>query len=191
MAGKLMDEMLKRKPDVLLSSGGLPALIVKERAPLLPVVFDDVPDPVGIGLVQSLARPGTNMTGLANITRDLYGKRAQLLKEALPGIRLISTLSTTDSPTADQSRNEVERAAGRLGWRVRHSTVKPASDLPGAFQAMKNDGTEAFIILLRRQSSGLNECRSPIWRRSIGCPACTRSQRKWKQAGSSATGRSS
>ena len=192
VAEPIVDDVLRGRPDVGVLSGAMPALIARKRAPSLPVVFVDVSDPVGIGLVQTVARPGTNMTGLANLVQDLYAKRVQLLKEALSKIRAISTLSTAGSPSAElayaherlineQTRAEIERAAAKFGWRVRHVTVNAASDLPTAFQAMKNDRTDAFIVSLGH-CSGLSECGSPIWRRSIGCLVCIRSVRRWRQA---------
>ena len=159
VAENIVDDVLRARPDVGVMSGEMPALIVRKRAPSLPVVFVDVSDPVGIGLVQTLARPGTNMTGLSSLTQDLYAKRVQLLREALPEIRAISTLSTAGSPSAEvayahqrlmneQTRAEIERAVAKFGWRVRHVTVNTASDLPAAFQAMKKDRTDAFIVSL-------------------------------------------
>jgi putative ABC transport system substrate-binding protein len=151
LAGQIVDDVLKATPHILLAAGGIPALAMKARAPHLPVVFVDVPDPVGAGLVQSLARPGTNMTGLSNFAGDLNGKRVQLLKEALPAVRVVSTLSISDdSPLTlgmDRFRGEVDQAGTTAGWQMRHFTVRSASDLPGAFHAMRKDGAQAFIVM--------------------------------------------
>jgi putative tryptophan/tyrosine transport system substrate-binding protein len=86
------------------------------------------------------------MTGLASLTLELNAKRIQLLKEALPGIRRVSTLSTPDDAGAAKFRAEIEQAGMGLGLQVRHFTVGMAADLPGTLAAMKKAGLQAFVV---------------------------------------------
>jgi putative tryptophan/tyrosine transport system substrate-binding protein len=142
MAGKVADDLLKTKPSVLLAAGDVAAQAMKDIR-TIPVVFSNVADPVDAGLVRSLARPGTNMTGIADLTVDLYGKRAQILKEALPGVRLLATLGTSG---AERFAAATDRAAATLGVQLRHVTVRRADELVDAFETMKKQGVEAVII---------------------------------------------
>jgi ABC-type uncharacterized transport system substrate-binding protein len=147
IAGKVLDDLLKPTPDILVSGGNLAALVIRDRAPRIPVVFANVADPVGLGMVQSLARPGGSMTGLADLTLDLTAKRVQILTETLPGVRLVSALSTPDDPGSERFRSEIEQVATTLGLQVRHFMAGTANELPGAFEAMKKDGLQAFVIM--------------------------------------------
>ena len=85
------------------------------------------------------------MTGLADLTHDLNGKRVQVLKEALPNLRLLSTLSITDGSDAKRFRTEIDEAVATLHLQVRHLTVRTAGDLAGTFETMKKDGSQAFV----------------------------------------------
>ena len=150
MVGKVLDDVLNATPNILVAAGTPAALAMRDRALAIPIVFADVADPVGSRLVQSLARPGSNMTGLANLTLDLNAKRVQILKEALPGVRLIATLGTPEDPAlglaTEQFRGEIEQVGSMLSLQVRHFTVRTAADLPSAFHAMKKDGVQALIV---------------------------------------------
>jgi putative ABC transport system substrate-binding protein len=96
VAARVLNDLLKTKPDILLAASDRAAVAIKVAAPAMPVVFVNVADPIGLRMVQSLARPGGNMTGLADLTLDLNAKRVQLLHEMLPDIRLVATLSDPD-----------------------------------------------------------------------------------------------
>jgi putative ABC transport system substrate-binding protein len=86
----LAADLVSRKVDVILTSGGTPsALAAKSATSTIPIVFQFVSDPVGIGLVASLARPGGNVTGFSNITTELTPKRLELLSELVPQVRVI------------------------------------------------------------------------------------------------------
>ncbi len=146
-AAKVLDDLLKTTPNILVAAGNQAAVAMRDRAPGIPVVFTNVADPVGSRMVQSLARPGSNMTGLADLTLDLSSKRVQFLKEVLPGVRLISTLGTLDDPGTERLRFEIDQAAAAQGLQVRHFTVRTADDLPGAFDAIKKGGFQAFIVM--------------------------------------------
>ncbi len=143
-ARKILDELLQTRPDVLVA-GGLAVLAMKDVRGI-PIVFGSVPDPVGDGLVYSLARPGTNMTGVADLSPELDAKRMEILKEALPRIRLAATLSASDQPRTDRFRAETARAAAKVGLQLRHYTATRADELSGAFEAMKKEGVQGIVI---------------------------------------------
>src|SRR5713226_3357292 len=94
----LAAELVALKVDVIVTAGGtLAALAAKRATTTLPIVFTVVGDPVAEGLVKSLARPGSNVTGLSNVTTDLVGKWMELLKQAVPGINRVALLLKPDS----------------------------------------------------------------------------------------------
>jgi ABC-type uncharacterized transport system substrate-binding protein len=146
MAASVAADLLKQKPIVFVASGNSAAHAVKNLT-TVPVVFANVADPVGSGLVHSLARPGTNFTGLADITVELNPKRVEILKEALPAIRRVATLAAPAGPGTDAFHAEINRAATTLGVQLRHFTVRNADELFGAFETIKREGIEAVIVM--------------------------------------------
>jgi len=144
-ARQTAEKLLATKPELIVTAG-IPAARAISNVKHIPIVFGSVSDPVGEGLVQSLARPGTNRTGIADITYELDGKRIQMLKEALPGLRLLATLATQEHPDRPRFRLVADRVGKTMGLDVRHFTVRTADEIPSAFQAMKKGGTEALLI---------------------------------------------
>jgi putative ABC transport system substrate-binding protein len=146
LAGKVLSDLLKATPNLVVAGSTVAAEAARDAVPRLPVVFVNVADPVALRMVQSLSRPGSNMTGLASLTLELNAKRIQLLREALPGIRRVSTLSTPDDAGAMKFRAEIEQAGNGLGLQVRHFTVGTAADFPSILAAMKKAGLQAFVV---------------------------------------------
>lgn len=147
MAGKVLDDLLKAMPNVLVAASNPAAVAMRDGAAGIPVVFVNVDDPVGSRMVQSLARPGGNMTGLADLFLALNAKRLQILKETLPGVRLVATLSPHDDPETERFRGEIEQTAAALSLQVRHFAVRTAEDVPDALEAMKKNGFQAFVVM--------------------------------------------
>jgi ABC-type uncharacterized transport system substrate-binding protein len=92
-------------------------------------------DPVGTGLVESLAQPGNNVTGMSLMVPELATKRLQLLKEAVPGISRVLVLSYLVDPIAPLQVKALQEAAPSLGVRLRVHDIRTADELPGAFEA--------------------------------------------------------
>jgi putative ABC transport system substrate-binding protein len=111
---QLAEELVRLKVDVILASGAPPALAAKKVTTTVPIVFAPVVDPVEVGLVASLARPGANITGLAFASADLSGKRLELLKELVPTLRRVAVLW-------DRAQSNQPRAAQRGGGRCAHA----------------------------------------------------------------------
>ena len=128
-------EFVRLKVDVIVTFGtAVPAF--KQVTSVIPIVFTIDSDPVGRGLVASLARPGGNITGLSAQSTDLVGKRLELLHEVLPDFRRLAVLANAGFPGAVQEMGEVKAAAGKLGLEVVPSEIRRAADIAGAFDAL-------------------------------------------------------
>ena len=144
-ARQTAEQLLATKPELVVAAGS-PALRAVRHVTHIPVVFGNVADPVGEGFVQSLAHPGTNRTGVADMTYELDAKRMQILKDALPRLRRMATLATEDHPDRPNFRRVTDRVATAIGVDVRHFTVRSAGEIPSAVQAMKKQAVEALLI---------------------------------------------
>lgn len=114
----LVAEVLAQKPDVIYAPFGPFALAAKKQTAQVPIVFSIVDDPVAMGLVVTLARPGGNATGVTTIGRELSGKRLQILKEVVPTLRRIGVMGIVDTAERRANLEEVGRVAGKLGVEV-------------------------------------------------------------------------
>jgi putative tryptophan/tyrosine transport system substrate-binding protein len=144
-APELAAELVSLKVDLMVAIGGR-ALIAKQATSTIPVVFVVYGDPVRLGLVASLARPGGNLTGLTNIGTDLIAKRLQLLKEAVPGISRIAVLLKSGTPWANLWRGESDAAAQALGLHLQGVEVRDATEFERAFSDMARDRAEALVV---------------------------------------------
>jgi putative ABC transport system substrate-binding protein len=138
-------ELVSLNVDVLVSSGNNAAPYAKKATATIPVVAMFITDPVGIGLVKSLARPEGNVTGLSIFTSELIGKRLQFLKEAIPGLSRVAQLV---NPLAGISRFYTEltlTAAAQLGLEVERFEARSRDELAPAFEAMARAGMQAVL----------------------------------------------
>ena len=108
-------------------------------------MFAAVGDPVGIGLVASLARPGGNVTGLSLQSSDLAGKRLELLREILPGVRRLAILGNADSPNNVMERSEIQRAARTFGLEIVIPEVRASQEIAPAIKTLK-PGVDALFV---------------------------------------------
>jgi putative tryptophan/tyrosine transport system substrate-binding protein len=147
----LAAKLVALKVDVIVAPGTLAAVAAKGATTTTPIVFPTVGDPVVDGLVESLPRPGGNVTGLANLTvGELIGKALQLLKEALPGTRRVAALTQSGGTTARTAREVVTRteaAARALGVAVDLVEISRPQDLDTAFTGMTRKGADALVVL--------------------------------------------
>jgi putative ABC transport system substrate-binding protein len=131
----LADELLRVKVDVLLTPGGNGALALKKATSTIPIVFiGAVSDPVATGLVDSLARPGGNVTGFTNIAADLTGKRLELLKQTVPKLSHVAVLWDPKNLGAARSWNDSQLSARELGLQLHSMEVSSADQYEGAFK---------------------------------------------------------
>jgi putative ABC transport system substrate-binding protein len=134
--------------DLLVVWGTVGGVAAKAVAPSIPVVFISVGAPVDIGLVQSLARPGGNMTGIAfEAASETYAKRLQLLKEILPGLSRVGVIGAEGDPNVPFAMISLEKSAPSLGVSLTLLDVSSADDLASPFQRVKRDRLEAVIVV--------------------------------------------
>jgi putative ABC transport system substrate-binding protein len=142
----LAAELVALPVDVIVAQGLAVARAVSAVTSTVPIVFAGVSDPVGSGLVASLARPGGNLTGLSAFATELSGKRLQLLKDTLPTLaRVVVLAAHTTSPT---QVHETEVAASALGLQLRLLEVRGPDDLEPAFEAAAAAQAEGLVVLL-------------------------------------------
>ena len=141
----LAAELVRLKVDVIVTSGGERTILAAKKAsPTIPIVFVGAGDPVGTGLVSSLARPGGNITGLSTMTPDLDGKRLELLKEAFPKVARVAFL-WQPGWRGNLALTDMEAAAKALGVKLLSLEVRSLDDFDSAFARAKRDGAQALI----------------------------------------------
>ena len=117
----------------------------KQATSVIPIVFATAGDPVGSGLVASLARPGGNVTGLATLVADLAGKRLELLREIVPGLGRLAIMGNASNPFTVLELDEVQAAAGTLGLEVVTLEIRRAQDIAPAFEALKSRADALYV----------------------------------------------
>ncbi len=140
-------ELVRIKVDVIVTTGTPAALAAKQATSVIPVVITGVADPVGSGLVASLARPGGNITGLSIQQADLAGKRLELLREVIPALRRLAILANVGNPNAVPEMGEVRAAARTLGLEVAVFEIRRTEDIAPAFEALIKDRSEALYVV--------------------------------------------
>jgi putative ABC transport system substrate-binding protein len=144
----LVKELVQQKVDVILAPNNVAIRAAKEATKTIPIVMVVSVDPVEAGYVESFARPGGNITGLANLGRDLSAKRVQLLKELLPKMSRVGILWDADGPGPAIAFKEYEAAAHAFKLELRSLEVRgPKPDLDKAFQTAKAARAEALIVV--------------------------------------------
>jgi putative ABC transport system substrate-binding protein len=137
-------EFVRLKVDVIVTAGGA-VLATKQATSHIPIVFAVASDPVGSGLVASLARPGGNVTGLSLQLPDLAGKRLELLREVVPGLSRFAIMANVGYPAAVLEMSEVQAAARTLGHDVARLEVRRAADIAPAFDTLKGSVQALYV----------------------------------------------
>ena len=138
-------EFVRLRVDVIVTSGTPQVLAAKQATSVVPIVFATAGDPVGTGVVASLARPGGNVTGLSNQHTDLAGKRLELLREVVPGLRRVALIGNLGNPIIMLELSEVQAAARTLGLEVTAPEIRRAEDITLAFEALKSRADALYI----------------------------------------------
>jgi ABC-type uncharacterized transport system substrate-binding protein len=138
-------EFARLRVDVIVTAGTPAAIAVKQATSVIPIVFATTGDPIGNGLVATLARPGGNATGLSTQQTDLAGKRLELLRELVPRLSRLAILTNISNPSNILEREEVRTMARALGVEVITLEIRRAEDIPPAFETLKN-GADALYI---------------------------------------------
>ena len=137
-------EFARLKVDVILSVGSA-AVVAKQATSTIPIVFALAADPVGSGLVASLARPGGNLTGLSILSSELAGKRIELLREVLPGLRRLAIIGNVGSVSSVLEIAEAQAAARKLGLDVDVLEIRRAEEIAPAFGTLKSDVQALYV----------------------------------------------
>ncbi len=152
----LARELVERKPDALLVSTTPANLAAKAATSSIPIVMVGVADPVGVGLVESLARPGGNLTGITNIGAELAGKRLEILKEIIPSASTVAVFINPDDQNAPLQMRSARLAAARLAIELSPIlNVRKADDLPTSFEAAKRARASAALRMIDPLASTL------------------------------------
>jgi putative ABC transport system substrate-binding protein len=144
----LAEELVKLNVSVIVAANSPGTRAAMSATKTTPIVMVEVGDPVATGFVASLARPGANVTGLSNMSRDLTQKRLELLKEAVPRASRIAVLLNPDDPITLPQWRDAEAAAGRLGVQLLRFEVRNADDLERAFAAAVAAKADAVLRLV-------------------------------------------
>jgi putative tryptophan/tyrosine transport system substrate-binding protein len=139
-------ELVQLKIDVIITGGSTDTRAAKGATSMIPIVMTNDGDPVGTGIVASLARPGGNITGLATLSSELDGKRLELLKETLPGLSQVVALRGPGPQRSSVTQKETEVAARSLGLKLQFQAVKEPDDLNRAFEAITKARSGALIV---------------------------------------------
>jgi len=138
-------EFVRMKVDVIVTSGGAAVVAAKRATPSIPIIFATAGDPVASGLVASLARPGGNVTGLSIQSPELTGKRLELLREALPGLRRFAFMVNFNNPGTPAEVSEVQAAAKALSLDADLLEIRQAADIQQVLKGLK-DGVNALYV---------------------------------------------
>src|SRR5215813_6392586 len=138
-------EFVRLKVDVIVAAGPA-AFAAKQATSVIPIVFATVADPLSTGLVASLARPGGNVTGLSLTSPELAGKRLELLREAIPGLRQLAILANADYPPSMRELDGVETAARPLGIETIALKIRQAADIAPAFETLNGRAQALYVV---------------------------------------------
>jgi putative ABC transport system substrate-binding protein len=138
-------ELVRLKVDVIVTIATPATLAAKQATAVVPIVFGAVSDPVGTGLAASLARPGGNITGLANQISDTAGKKLEFLREVVPGLRRLAILAHVGNPASVLEMGEAQAAARKLGLEVTTSEIRRAEDIAPAFEALRERADALYL----------------------------------------------
>jgi putative ABC transport system substrate-binding protein len=139
--------LVRLKVDVIVSAGGTVTRSAKEATSTIPIVMANDSDPVGSGVVASLARPGGNITGLSTLAPELSGKQLELLKEIVPKLSRVAVLGTSTRPGNAQSLRETELAAGAFGVQLQYLDIRGPKDIETAFREASKGRADALLML--------------------------------------------
>jgi putative tryptophan/tyrosine transport system substrate-binding protein len=144
-AGEIAAEFVGLKVDVIVTAGDAQILAVKQAATAIPIVFAAAGDPVGSGVIASLARPGGNVTGLSLLLTDTAGKRIELLREVVPHLHHLAILGNFSNPTVAQEFQAAQMSALALGLDVTRVEVRSVEDIAPAIEPLKGR-TDALYV---------------------------------------------
>ena len=144
-ASEIVAEFVQQKVDVIVAGGTEYVLAAKQATSVIPIVFPNLGDPVGSGLVASLARPGGNATGLSIQGTDTVGKRVELLRDVISGLRRLAIMANVDNSAVVLELRQVQAIARTLGLEVTTLEIRRAEDIFPAVEALKSQADALYI----------------------------------------------
>jgi putative tryptophan/tyrosine transport system substrate-binding protein len=142
----LAEELVRLRADLIVTRGTPAALAAKNATESIPIVMAAIGEPLGMGVVASLARPGGNVTGLSAFVTELAGKRVELLKELRPGNSIAAFFSNMSNPVVAPQWEETRKAAQALGIEVSLLDVRNRDDIPAAFETATTRRVETLLV---------------------------------------------
>jgi len=142
---EIATEFVQLKVDVIVATTTPATIAAKQATSVIPIVFTNANDPVGLGLVASLARPGGNVTGVSNQLGDTASKRLELLREVAPGLRRLAILANVGNPGAMLDMGEVQATVRMLGLEAVTLEIRRAEDIAPAFEGAKGRADALYV----------------------------------------------
>jgi putative ABC transport system substrate-binding protein len=144
---EIASEFVRLNVDIIVTYATPAVIAVKQVTSVIPIVFAGASDPIGSGLATSLARPGGNATGVSLQTTDIVGKRLELLREIVPGLRRVATMANIGNPYSVLEMREAEAAARTLGIDIVPLDIRREADIAPAFEALKSRAEALYVVL--------------------------------------------
>ena len=144
---RLAREVVNLKVDMIVAGGGRATQLTQAVTTTIPIVMVSASDPVGTGLVASLAHPGGNTTGTSIVSWELFAKRVELLRQVIPNVSRVAVLINRFNPAPANAWNEALAAAAKLGVNLQRIDVQGAADFDEAFVTMVKGRAEALIVV--------------------------------------------
>jgi len=140
-------ELVAARPDVIVANGPQALAALRRHTSTIPIVFVQVADPVEVGFVANLARPGGNITGFVSTEKTMAGKYPELLKELVPGVTQVSVILASDSATNVLFGQAIEGAAASIGMHSTSAPVRDAADIERIMDAFARNPNGGLIVL--------------------------------------------
>ena len=142
----LVDDLVRRQVAVLIAANNVAIAAAKKATPKIPIVFASGDDPVTLGFVASLARPGGNVTGISFYSGVLGAKALELLRELVPKATVVGMLVNPDSPAAEAQISDARMAARALGWQIQVEHARSEGDFDAAFAKLVQGRADALLV---------------------------------------------
>jgi putative tryptophan/tyrosine transport system substrate-binding protein len=139
-------EFVRLKVAVIVTQGTSSILAAKQATSVIPIVFASAGDPVRFGLVENLARPNGNVTGLSSQATDNVPKRLELLREVVPALRTLAVMANVGNPSSMRELDATQAAARTLGLKIAMSEIRRAEDIVPAFEAIRGRAEALFLL---------------------------------------------
>jgi ABC-type uncharacterized transport system substrate-binding protein len=146
-AAEIAAEFVRRKVDIIVTSSTAGAVAAMQATSIIPIVFAAAGDPVGTGLVASLARPGGNVTGLSIQQTDIAAKKLELLREVVPSLGRLAVLANVAGPSGVLDMREVHATARTLGLEVITLEIRQGEDIVPAFEALNGRAEALYVVI--------------------------------------------